>query len=295
MRSVCPRRSRMAVMAVLAVSLAFACVSFVTHGAAAGQTGRHADLPGVKLWFTDTPGDGVPIVLLHANTGTSESWDAQAAAFAAQGFRVIAFDRRGWGRSIANAATGPQPGSVAGDLDALADHLKIGKFHLVGVAGGGFVAIDYACWRPERLRSLVIAASTGQFSEGEMRDITARIEIPELRKQGAVYREVGPSYRAADPDGTRRWIEIEERARQPGAPSQPLRTPNTFAKLAAVDMPVLVMAADADLLAPPSLMRTWAAHLRSFEWATVPDSGHAIAWEHPDVFNENVMAFVKRH
>jgi pimeloyl-ACP methyl ester carboxylesterase len=286
--------SRIAILASLAIMFQFGCVSFPTRCSAAGS-GRHADLPGVKLWFTDTGGDGIPIVLLHANTGTSESWEAQAAAFAAQGYRVIAFDRRGWGKSVADAATGPQPGSVAADLDALADHLKLGKFHLVGVAGGGYVAIDYAGWRPERLRSLVIAASTGQFSEGEMVDIAARIEIPELRKQGAVYREVGPSYRGADPDGTRRWIEIEAHARQPGVPSQPLRTPNTFAKLATITVPVLVMAADADLLAPPAVMRAWASHLKSYEWAAVPDSGHAIAWEHPDVFNESVLAFVKRH
>jgi pimeloyl-ACP methyl ester carboxylesterase len=282
-------------VASLMVSLALGCVSLATDEAAGAQPGGYADLPGVKLWFTDTGGDGVPIVLLHANTGTSESWEAQATAFAGQGYRVIAFDRRGWGRSLADPATGPQPGSVAGDLDALVDHLRLGKFHLVGVAGGGFVAIDYAAWRPERLRSLVVAASTGQFSEQEMRDITARIEIPELRKQGAAYREVGPSYRGADPDGTKRWIEIEERARQVGAPSQPLRMPNTFAKLAAVTMPVLVMAADADLLAPPALMRAWAVHLKSYEWAIVPDSGHAISWEHPDIFNESVLAFVKRH
>jgi pimeloyl-ACP methyl ester carboxylesterase len=257
--------------------------------------GRFAELPGVKLWFTDIGGAGAPIVLLHANTGTSESWEAQATAFARQGYRVIAFDRRGWGKSLADPATGPQPGSVAGDLDALADHLKLDKFHLVGVAGGGFVSIDYAAWRPERLRSLTVAASTGQFSEKEMRDFTARVEIPELRKQAAVYREVGPSYRGANPEGTKRWMEIDEHARQPGAPSQPLRTPNTFAKLAGITVPVLVMAADADLLAPPALMRAWAAHLKNYEWATVPDSGHAIAWEHPDIFNDNVLAFVKRH
>jgi pimeloyl-ACP methyl ester carboxylesterase len=278
-----------------AVSLAPAFMSLSTPGVAAETSGRHADLPGVRLWFTDTGGDGVPIVLLHANTGTSQSWDVQAAAFAAQGYRVVAFDRRGWGRSVADPATGPQPGSVADDLDALADHLKLGRFHLVGTAGGGFVAIDYAAWRPERLRSLIVAASTGQFSEPEMRDITARIEIPEIRRQAAVYREVGPSYRGADPDGTQRWIAIEEHARQQGAPAQPLRTPNTFAKLEAVTMPVLVMAADADLLAPPALMRRWAAHLKSYEWAAVADSGHAIAWERPEAFNEAVLGFVRRH
>jgi pimeloyl-ACP methyl ester carboxylesterase len=42
-------------------------------------------------------------------------------------------------------------------------------------------------------------------------------------------------------------------------------------------------------------MRAWAAHLENHEWATVPDSGHAIAWEHPDVFNATVLTFVRRH
>jgi pimeloyl-ACP methyl ester carboxylesterase len=286
---------RIGAFASVSVGLVLGGIGFPACGYSADPPGHYVDLPGVKLWFTDTGGDGIPIVLLHANTGTSQSWDVQAAAFAGQGYRVIAFDRRGWGRSLADPATGPQPGSVAGDLDALANFLNLGKFHLVGAAGGGFVAIDYAAWRPERLRSLVVAASTGQFSEPEILDMTARIEIPDLRKQGAVYREVGPSYRAADPSGTSRWIEIDEHARQPGAPSQPLRTPNTFAKLGAVSMPVLVMAADADLLAPPALMHTWAARLKSYDWAMVPDSGHAIAWEHPGVFNEIVLTFVGRH
>jgi pimeloyl-ACP methyl ester carboxylesterase len=293
MRGIYPRRSVLAAMA----GLTLPCLSFAAAGYAAEppSDGQYVQLPGIKLWFTDTGGAGTPIVLLHANTGTSETWKAQATAFAREGYRVIAFDRRGWGKSVADPATGPQPGSVAGDLDALADHLKLDKFHLVGVAGGGFASIDYAAWRPERLRSLTVAASTGQFSEQEMREFTARVEIPELRRQAAVYREVGPSYRGANPEGTKRWIEIDEHAQQPGAPSQPLRTPNTFAKLAGIGVPVLVMAADADLLAPPALMRTWAAHLKNYEWATVPDSGHAIAWEHPDAFNENVLAFVKRH
>src|ERR1700744_1523751 len=194
-------------------------------------SGSYAELPGVKLWFTDSGGTGVPIVLLHANTGTSVVWASQVASFSQAGYRVIAFDRRGWGKSIADPATGPQPGSIAGDLDALAEHLKLDKFHLLGVAGGGFAALDYAAWHPERLRRLVIAASTGQVSDKEIAEISARLEIPGLRKLPAVYREVGPSYRGINPDGTKRWIEIEEHARQPNAPDQPLRTPNTFAKI----------------------------------------------------------------
>lgn len=258
-------------------------------------SGTYAELPGVKLWFTDSGGAGAPLILLHANTGTSAAWASQVTGFSRAGYRVIAFDRRGWGKSIANPATGPQPGSIAGDLDALADYLKLDTFHLLGVAGGGFAALDYAAWRPQRLRSLVIGASTGRVSDKEIADFRDRIEIPELRKLPAVYREVGPSYRGANPDGTKRWIEIDEHARQPEALDQPLRTPNTFAKIATIPTPTLIIAADADLLAPPALMRIWAAHVKNHEWAVVPDAGHAIAWEQPDVFNEKVLEFVKRH
>jgi hypothetical protein len=39
---------------------------------------------------------------------------------------------------------------------------------------------------------------------------------------------------------------------------------------------------DGDLLAPPSMMRAWAAHLKNYEFATVPESGDSIAWEQPE-------------
>jgi pimeloyl-ACP methyl ester carboxylesterase len=137
-----------------------------------------ADLPGVRLWFTDTGGTGEPVVLMHAITGTSESWQPQIATLAKLGYRVVAFDRRGWGKSLADPATGPQPGHASEDLHALADYLSLDRFHLVGVAGGGFVALDYAAWHGDRLRSLVVGASTGSVSDREIQDFIARIEIP---------------------------------------------------------------------------------------------------------------------
>jgi pimeloyl-ACP methyl ester carboxylesterase len=288
------KRREFLVRAVGAVALAGRMLG-KAHAAENSIAGAYAELPGVKLWFTDSGGAGTPIVLLHANTGTSAVWASQIESFSLAGYRVIAFDRRGWGKSIADPATGPQPGSIAGDLDALADHLNLDRFHLLGVAGGGFAALDYAAWRPERLRTLVIGASTGQVSDKEIADFIARIEVPDLRKLPAVYREVGPSYRGGNPDGTKRWIEIEQHAHQPGAPSQPLRSPNTLAKIATIPTPTLVMAADADLLAPPALMRIWASHLKSHEWVLMPDSGHAIAWEQPVTFNKKVLEFVKQY
>jgi pimeloyl-ACP methyl ester carboxylesterase len=256
--------------------------------------GAYADLLGVKLWFIDSGGGGTPIVLLHPNTGTVAIWEPQITSFAQAGYRVIAFDRRGWGKSIPDGASAP--GSITEDLHALVEYLKLDKFHLLGVAGGGFIALDYAAWHPERLRSLVVGGSTGSIEDKEVADFIARIAIPEIRKQSAHYREIGPSYRGANPDGVKRWIEIDEHSRQPGVAFQPpLRTPNTLAKIAAIATPTLIIAADADLLAPPALMRLWATHLQSHEWAIIHDAGHAMAWEQPGAFNDKVLDFLRRH
>ena len=278
-------------VAVVALMILFAAVP----ARAAEENGASVDLPGVKLWYTDTGGNGVPIVLLHANTGTSESWPAQKEAFSKAGYRVIAFDRRGWGKSMADPSTGPQPGSVAGDLDSLVTALKLDKFFLLGTAGGGFAALDYAAWHQEHLRGLIIGASTGLFSEKVMTDFTNRIAIPGLDKLPGQYIELGLSYRGADPEGTARWVEIEEHARQPGAPSQPLRTPNTFAKVETITVPTLILVADADLYAPQALMRLWAAHIKHHDWVVIDDAGHSVAWEKPEQFNAAVLEFLRRH
>jgi pimeloyl-ACP methyl ester carboxylesterase len=289
----CPRQ-RFPFVAAWAAALAVFAMSARLSLAEQARSSMYAELPGVRLWFTDTGSAGIPIVFLHANTGTSEIWENQITSFAEAGYRVIAFDRRGWGRSLANPA-GPQPGTIADDLDQLVNYLRLDRFHLVGVAGGGFAALDYAAWRPERLRSLVVGASTGAIADKEIAEFSARLAIPEIRKQPPVYLEVGPSYRGANPEGTKRWTEINAHARQPGAVDQPLRTTNTLAKIATISTPTLVIAADADLLAPPALMRIWAAHMKNHEWAVVHDAGHAMTWEQPDTFNAQVLEFVRRH
>ncbi len=256
---------------------------------------RLADLPGVRLRYRDSGGDGPPLMLLHANTGTSASWAAQFDAFPAAGYRVVAFDRRGWGGSIADPATGPQPGSVAGDLDALVDRLRLPRFHLLGIAGGGFAALDYAAWRQDRLRSLVVAASTGAFSEPEMQQLTQNIAFPGFAQLPETFREIGPSFRALHPDRVAAWSHAQETARQPGAPAQPLRTLNTFAKVAGIRLPVLAITAGADLLAPPTLMARWIRHLPAAEVFAIADAGHSVAMEQPEPFNGAVLAFLRRH
>jgi len=149
------------------------------EAAPAAQTfEQYAELPGVRLFYIDTGGGGVPVVLMHPATGSVRAWEHQLPAFTKAGYRVIAFDRRGWGR------TESQPNSPAGtaadDLVALLDHLRIDRIHLVGTAAGGFVSLDVALSFPKRLRSVVVANSIGGVQDEEFLAVGRRIRPPEF-------------------------------------------------------------------------------------------------------------------
>ena len=64
-----------------------------------GSVGRHVDLPNVQLWITDSGGSGEPVILFHPNTGNSEIWQYNIPALVEAGYRAIAFDKPGWGKS----------------------------------------------------------------------------------------------------------------------------------------------------------------------------------------------------
>src|SRR5262245_17050480 len=90
----------------------------------------YAELSGVRLSYVDSGGTGVPVVFVHAATGSSRVWEHQIPAFTAAGYRVITYDRRGFGRSAIDPK-GVQPGTAADDLLGLLNHLGIDRLHLV--------------------------------------------------------------------------------------------------------------------------------------------------------------------
>jgi len=269
--------------------------SFAQAPAPARET--YADLPGVRIWYRDTGGAGVPVVLLHATTGSSRVWEYQFPVFTENGFRVIAYDRRGFGRSVIDPA-GAQPGTGADDLQALMTHLGIDRFHLVGTAGGGFVALDYALSFPGRLRSLVVASSIGGVQDEEFLALGRRLRpSPQFDALPAEIREVGPSYRAANPEGTRRWVELEHVSRPAGplAPAQTMRNRVTFSMLEGLKVPTLLLTGDADMFAPPFVLGLFAARIKNAESVIVPEAGHSAYWEQPEIFNRAVLSFIRKH
>jgi pimeloyl-ACP methyl ester carboxylesterase len=291
-----PRIHRWLSVAAIGAAIASGPSGLTSAQQAGPARETYAQLPGVRLWYTDTGGRGVPVVFMHARTGSSRVWEHQVPAFTAAGYRFIAFDRRGWGRSVIDAPGG-QPGTAADDLQGLADHLGIDRFHLVGTAAGGFTALDYALSFPARLRSLVVANSIGGLQDEEYLELGRRLRPPQFDALPPEIRELGPSYRAANPEGTRRWMELERTSRPDGpqAPAQPLRNRLTFALVEGIKVPTLLITGGADLYAPPPILRLFAARIKGSQTIIAPEAGHSTYWEQPEIFNRAILEFIRKH
>ncbi|MEU6153635.1 alpha/beta hydrolase [Actinosynnema sp. NPDC047251] len=248
------------------------------------------DVVGGRLWFWDTGGDGPAVVLVHPGSGSALSWPHQQPVFARAGYRVIAYSRRGHYRS-----SPPEPGNPgvgADDLHAVVRHLGLRRFHLLGAALGGFYATDYALLRPHRLLSLVIVSSFMGISDPEYLRVTGLLRPPGFGDLPHEFRELGPSYRAADEEGARRWREISERSLGGRAVEfQDLSEPITWARLATLSVRALIVTGDADLYLPPPILAMITAHLPDADALVYGQVGHSANWERPVEFNRDVLRF----
>jgi pimeloyl-ACP methyl ester carboxylesterase len=215
------------------------------------SVGACAHLATVDLYYRDTaprrvkPGGVEAVFLLHAGSGNADAFQFQFEAFAKAGYRVIAYDRKNVGRSsntLKDVEVGRASGTTLQDLDDLATHLKVGKFHIVGVAAGGQVALQYAATHPSRVLSLVLAATLGPpglaANEPTLAALQADISLPfEVFCDGAIpaplpeplrlinpvtttvgairpeHRELGSTIRALDRPAVDLFHQIEEHAR----------------------------------------------------------------------------------
>jgi pimeloyl-ACP methyl ester carboxylesterase len=238
---------------------------------------REAEFAGLRYMESggEGSGEGPPVVFLHAGSGSSRMWEHQIPAFTTAGYRFIAYDRR------------PQ-GSAVEDLEALAEHLVLDRFHLVGTAAGGIVAVDYALSFPQRLRSLVVANSIVGVQDEDYVQLSKGLRpSPQFDALPPEVRELGPSYRATNPAGTRRWKELAQHVK-----TQATRNRITFASLETIKTPTLLITGDADLYTPPPVLRLFAKRFPNCESVVIPECGHSAFWEQPDNFNRTVLDFI---
>jgi pimeloyl-ACP methyl ester carboxylesterase len=251
-----------------------------------------ATLPETSLGYWDTGGTGEPVIFLHPASGSALVWLYQQPLFANAGYRVIAYSRRNYYNS--DSAPDSNPGSASVDLQSLIEYLGLNKFHLVSSAAGGSVAADYALSHPERLLSLTVSSNNLAARNGYIAEAAERIKLKEWDDLPRWFRELGPSYRAVNPEGVAKWIELNEKSETGRGARQTLVNIVTPDKLESLKVRTLLITGAADMFTPPSIMRMIARHVPNNELVIVPECGHSPYWEQPEFFNRTVLEFIRR-
>ena len=267
---------------------------------------------GAQIFYKDWgPRDGQPIVLHHGWPLSADDWDSQMLFFLGKGFRVIAHDRRGHGRS-SQTASGHEMDSYAADVAALTDALDIrDAVHIGHSTGGGEVARYVARARPGRVsKAVLVGAVPPIMVKSETNPGGTPIEafdairaaLAANRAQLFLDLPAGPFYGFNRPDAkvSQGLIDNWWRQGMMGAANAHYECIKAFSEtdfsedLRSIDVPVLVAHGTDDQIvpypdsAPLSVRLLKQGILRSYEGLP-----HGMLSTHPEILNPDLLAFIK--
>lgn len=265
----------------------------------------------ITIFTEDTGGSGRPVILIHGWPLSGEAWKKQITALSGAGYRVITYDRRGFGRSD-KPALGYDYDTFAADLAGLIDDRQLSDVTLVGFSmGGGEVARYVANYGESKLRSVVFAAAVPPY-------LMKTPDNPDgpLTKDKAEEMESGlKADRASFFDGFTKdffsangELMVSEAERQDAielcmqsdqtaalGAMQAFGTTDFREDLKKITVPTLVIHGDADGIVPlaGSGQRTHAA-IPGSTLVVVEGAPHGFNVSHADRFNSELIAFLAR-
>ena len=254
---------------------------------------------GIKLYYEET-GSGTPIVFVHEFAGDSRSYEPQVRYFSRR-YRCINFNARGFPPSdVPENFESYSQARARDDIRAVMDGLKVEKAHILGISMGGFATLHFGFAYPERALSLVVAGCGYGAAPGarqQFADETART-AGQIAEKGMA--EVSKSYgsgptrvqfRNKDPRGYAEFLQqLSEHSTLGSANTMrgvQARRPSLWDlvdDMKKLDVPTLVATGDEDdpCLEPGILMKR---HIKSAALVVLPNTGHALNLEEPDLFN----------
>ena len=263
----------------------------------------YAEINGVNLYYEST-GDGFPLVWSHEFAGDYRSWEPQVRFFSRR-YRVITYCARGYPPSdVPGGLDAYSQEQAVDDLRGLLGYLGIKRAHVGGLSMGGNVALNFGLAHPRLARSLVVAG-TGTGSDapisfaGNVAEFAGRLESGGMAAMEDYTR--GPArvqLLRKDPKG---WREFADQFAEHSATGSALtfrgvqgRRPPIYAledRLRALDVPTLIMVGDEDdpCIEPAIFTKR---SIPGSGLAMIPQSGHAINLEEPDLFNRLVLDFL---
>jgi 3-oxoadipate enol-lactonase len=272
------------------------------------QTG-FAEINGTTLYY-EVAGAGHPFVLVHGHLLDRRSWDDQFAVFAGH-YRVIRYDQRGFGDS--GLITQGESYSDRQDLYALMKFLGIESAYLMGVSGGGALAIDFTLEHPEMVDALIpVTAGVSGFRPSEevmkkhpevvrmytsldeafeKHDIARAVEISLALwtdGPGRLPEQAAPEVRERVREmTTRNWERPDDEA-QAQTPPVPLEPP-AVGRLSKIGVPTLVILGELD---GPNPLDQLAAEIPGAKKVIMAETAHHPFMEKPAEFNQLVLDFL---
>jgi non-heme chloroperoxidase len=265
---------------------------------------------GTQIYYKDW-GSGQPIVFHHGWPLSSDDWDAQMMFFVSHGYRVIAHDRRGHGRS-SQTATGNDMDTYAADVADLAAHLDLrNAVHIGHSTGGGEVARYVARHGKGRVAKAVLISAVPPIMVKSHRNPGGtpievfdgfRAALAANRAQLYIDVPTGPFYGFNRPGAKVSEGVIRNWWRQGmmGGAKAHYDCIKAFSEtdftedLKAISVPVLILHGDDDQIVPIADSALLSAKLiRSGTLKVYPGLPHGMCTTHPDVINRDLLAFVK--
>lgn len=231
-------------------------------------------------------GEGDAVVLLQGLSLSSRFWFDVPERVAARGFRVLAPDNRGTGESESPRRPFSMA-SFARDVARVLDVAGVRRAFVAGVSMGGMIAQNFALLYPERVRGLVLMATTPGLPHGHLPALSTLgtlVTIPMKRGRDAgralAQLLLPPEAHANAREILRDWpaaMAAEKRhlstfAAHMGA----IATHSTARRLPKLRVPVHVMTGDSDILVPPENSELIAKLIPGATFERVPKTGHAI-------------------
>jgi len=265
---------------------------------------------GVQIYYKDW-GSGQPIVFHHGWPLSSDDWDAQMMYFLSHGYRVIAHDRRGHGRS-SQTATGNEMDTYAADVAQLASYLDLrDAVHVGHSTGGGEVARYVAKHGKERVAKAVligavppIMVKTAKNPGGLPIDVFDGFRAALVANRAQFFRDVpaGPFFGFNRPGAKVSQGVIDNWWRQGmmGGAKAHYDCIKAFSEtdftedLKAIDVPVLIMHGDDDQIVPIADSALLSAKLvKNGTLKVYRGLPHGMCTTHPEIINPDLLAFIK--
>jgi len=263
----------------------------------------------IDLYYEDH-GTGRPIVLIHGYPLNGASWEKQVSALLGAGFRVITYDRRGFGQS-SKPTTGYNYDTFAEDLRKLVTQLGLRDFTLAGFSmGGGEVARYMGRYGSKDVSKAVFISSVPPYllraadnPEGVDGSVFEGIQKAILADRYAFFTEFFKNFYNTDQYlGTRvseqavqsSWNIAASSSATASLACVPTWHEDFRKDLARVQVPSLVIHGDADRIVPfaSSGQRT-ANMVPGARLVIVKNGPHCITWTHPDEVNTALLNFLK--